>query len=96
MQHNEDWEIVKHGTWLYAGQVICGLRILKHGWHYGSGDYEDEKSIRDDREGEFYYVEYGSPTNPTEYKAGGGCFTSLEEAMKSARSATHNTVSWSA
>jgi hypothetical protein len=96
MQRTEDWEMVRHGTWLYAGEAICSLRILKHGWYYGSGDSEDEESIREDREGEFYYVEYGSPTNPTEYKVGGGCFNSLEEAMKSVQEATRNTVSWSA
>src|SRR5215813_1213413 len=45
----EDWEVVKQGTWLYTDEIVCGLRILRHGWYYGSGDYEDEESIREDR-----------------------------------------------
>jgi hypothetical protein len=96
MRHTEDWEVVKEGKWFYAGEVICDLRILKHGWYFGSGDYENEESIRENREGEFYYVEYGSITKSTKYEAGGSCFNSLEEAMKSVQSATHNTVTWSA
>jgi hypothetical protein len=91
---SEDWEVVKQGTWLYADEIVCGLRILRHGWYYGSGDYEDEESIREDREGEFYYIEYASPTNPTEYKAGGGGYESLKEATAAAILATHGTISW--
>jgi hypothetical protein len=72
----------------------CELRILRHGWYYGSGDYEDEEYTREDREGEFYYIEYGSPINPTENKSRAGGYESLEEAMRAANLATHGTVSW--
>jgi len=91
---SEDWEVVKQGTWLYANEIVCDLRILKHGWNYGSGDYEDEEDIREDHEGEFYYVEYSSPANPTEYRSRAGGYNSLEEAMKAATSATHGAISW--
>jgi hypothetical protein len=91
---SEDWEVVKQGTWLYADEIVCGLRILRHGWNYGSGDYEDEENIREDREGEFYYVEYGSPTNPTEYKTRIGGYKSLEEAVTATILATHGSISW--
>jgi hypothetical protein len=90
----EDWQVIKQGTWLYAGETACDLRILKHGWNYGSGDDADEKDIREDREGEFYYIEYGSPTKPTEYKTRHGGYETLEEAMTAAISATHGTISW--
>jgi len=53
---SEDWEVVKQGTWLYANEIVCDLRILKHGWNYGSGYYEDEEDIREDitlRSGQF-------------------------------------------
>jgi hypothetical protein len=91
---SEDWEVVKQGTWLYANEIVCDLRILRHCWNYGSGDYEDEKDIREDQAGEFYYIEYGSPTNPTEYKSRAGSYESLEEAMSAATLAAHGTISW--
>jgi hypothetical protein len=91
---SEDWEVVKQGTWLYAGEIVCELRILRHGWNYGSGDYEDEEDVREDKEGEFYYIEYASPTNSTEYKTRAGGYESLEEAMTAATLATHGTISW--
>jgi hypothetical protein len=91
---SKDWEVVKLGTWLYADEIVCELRILRHGRYYGSGDHEDEENIREDREGEFYYIEYGSPTNPTEFKTRVGGYESLEEAMTAATLATHRAISW--
>jgi hypothetical protein len=91
---SDDWEVVKQGTWLYANEIVCDLRILKHGWNYGSGDYEDEEDVREDQEGEFFYIEYDSPTNSTDYKTRVGGYESLEEAMTAALLATHGTVSW--
>jgi hypothetical protein len=49
----DGWTVIKEGTWLYAGEVTCDIRIPKHDWCYGTGDYEDEPEIRDDRQGEF-------------------------------------------
>jgi hypothetical protein len=90
----EDWEVIKQGTWPHADEIVCDLRILRHGWNYGSGDDGDEKDIREDQEGEFYYIEYGSPTNPTEYKTRVGGYESLEEAMTAVTVATHGAISW--
>ncbi len=94
MNHTE-WEIVKLGTWLYAGEIVCDIRILKHGWRYGSGDYEDELQVREDKQGEFYYIQYGSTVERGIFSGHGGCYNSLEEAMNIAYSATHGTVVWS-
>ncbi len=91
---SDDWEIIKDGTWLYAGEVTCRIFILKHGWRYGSADYEDPEELSEDKEGEFYYVEYCSVPNPLEYKIKFGDFTSLAEAIELARTETHNTVKW--
>ena len=90
----EDWEVVKQGTWLYENGIVCELRILRHGWNYGSGDYEDEENIREDQEGEFYYIEYGSPRGTIEYKTSFGGYKSLEEAMTAAALATRGAISW--
>lgn len=94
MAYFDDWEEVKRGSWLYAGEVRCKVRILKGNIRYGSGDYEDPPEIRDDQEGEFYAIEYTSPAHTGGYKAGGGTCLSLEEAMQHVVIATHGTVDW--
>jgi hypothetical protein len=91
---NEDWEIIKQGTWLYSGEVVCDVRIVKHGWRYGSGDYEDDPEVREDTQGEFYYVQYGSTTDRGVFYEPGFCFNSLEEAINDAYSQTLGTVRW--
>jgi hypothetical protein len=90
----EDWHIIKQGTWLYAGQVVCDIRIVKHHWRYGSGDYEDNPEDREDRQGEFYYIQYGSTIERGIYPGHGVCCDSLEEAIKQANSQTQDTVRW--
>jgi hypothetical protein len=90
----EDWQAVKTGTWLYPNEVPCLVSILKHGWSYGSGDYEDEPEIRDDREGEFYYIEYHAPKHTGESKSRVGAFDSLDEAVQAAVLASNGSVKW--
>ena len=89
-----DGEVVKQGTCLYADEVICDIRILKHGWCYGSGDYEDPPAVREDRQGEFFYIQFGSIVKRGEYPSSRGCHESLAEALNAAESATHGTVKW--
>ena len=90
----EEYEIVKQGTWLYAGEVVCDLRVVKSAYRYGSGDYEDEPAVREDEPGEFYYVQYGSTARRGSYPAASRCCASIEEALDEARTATHGTVVW--
>jgi hypothetical protein len=92
--NSEGWDIIKWGTWRYAGEVPCNLRIVKHGWRYGTGDCEDEEDISEDREGEFYYIEFASPDAPTDFKARSPAFSSLGEAIEVAQSQTNGTISW--
>jgi hypothetical protein len=89
-----DWQVVKTGTWLYAGEVPCTVSILKHGWAYGTGDYEDEPEDRDDREGEFSYVEYHAPNHTGESRSRIGAFDLLDEAVQAAVLAGNGTVKW--
>lgn len=89
-----DWIIIKQGTWLYAGEVVCDIRILKHGWFYGSGDYEDEEGVREDRPGEYYYIEYSAAGERGVYRGPHGGYASLEEALWEAAVSTHQTVRW--
>ena len=92
--NTDGWEIVKEGTWLYAGEITCRILLLKHGWMYGSGDYEDPEELREDHEGEFYYVQYCSPPIPNESKSTCGGFTELEKAIEFAHNGSNGTVSW--
>jgi hypothetical protein len=85
------WEIAKSGAWLYANEIPCSVVILKHGWSYGSGDYEDEP---EDREGEFYYVEFHAPKHTGESKSRIGAFDSLDEAVQVAVMATNGSLKW--
>jgi hypothetical protein len=89
-----DGQVVKQGTWLYAGEVVCDVRIVKHDWRYGTGDYEDPPDVREDLQGEFYDLEFGSPVKRGEYLSGGGSHLSLAEAVSEAEAATHGTVRW--
>lgn len=89
-----DGQVLKQGTWLYAGEVVCDIRIVKHDWRYGTGDYEDPPEVREDQQGEFYYLEFGSAVKRGEYPSRGGCHYSLSEAVREADAATHGTVRW--
>jgi hypothetical protein len=89
-----DWEIVKEGTALYADEVVYSVHILKHGWSYGSGDYEDEPEVQEDREGEFYYIRFKLPQHMGRYSGLEGAYSSFEEAIQRVAIATSGTVTW--
>ena len=79
-----DGPVLKQGIWLYAGVVMCDIRIVKHNWRYGTGDYEDPPEMREDLQGEFYNLEFGSPVKRGGYPSRGGCHLSLAEAVSEA------------
>lgn len=85
--------ILKQGTWLYDGEVICDLRIVRHDWYYASGDYEDPPEVREDRQVEFYYLEFAPPLKRGEFQ-GGGCYESIAEALRDSARLTNGTVKW--
>jgi hypothetical protein len=74
--------VVKTGTWLYDGQVVCDVRIVYSPIRFGSGDPVDPPE--DDEERPSYYVEYGGPQQRHAFVGGGGCFDSLEDAVRGA------------
>ena len=88
--------VVKRGTFLYAGAVVCEIRIFKTDLRPGTGGFQDPPEWRDDQEGEYYTIQYGSTTASGEFNAGGGWFASLEEAMHHAREAvgTNGGLNW--
>jgi hypothetical protein len=78
-------KVVKTGTYLYAGEVVCDLRIVYRPTRWGSGDHEDPPEIANDLDCDSYYVEYGGTTQRGAFVSGGGCFDTLEEAMRQAQ-----------
>lgn len=91
---NEKKEIIKKGTFLYDGSVTTDIQIVKTNIRYCSGDYEDEPDYRDDVEGEFFNIEFGSTTEREKFVSGSLSHTSLEEAVFEAEKATNFTVTW--
>ena len=85
--------VVKSGTYLYAGSVLCDLRIILRPVRYGTGDHEDPPELANDQEQETYYLEYGGTDARGVFVAGGGAFDTLEAAMRHAE-ATAQDVTW--
>jgi len=63
---------------------------------FGSGDHADPIAIRDDREVDTFYVEYGSTTQRGVFNAGGRGYPSVAEATAAAEVALGvGAVKWS-
>lgn len=88
--------IVKQGTFLYAGAVQCDIRIVLSPVFFGSGDYEDEDEVREDRNEPTFYVEYGSTTERGIFNSRGGGFLSLDSAVAAAEASLggNGSVTW--
>ncbi len=86
--------VVRRGTWLYDGVVEREVRILVSPKYYGSGDFEDEPEIADDRDQETFVVEYQTLDLSETKFAGGGQYGSLVEAMESAESVLAGRIRW--
>lgn len=62
--------VVKRGTFLYDGSVLCGIQIVQTDFSPGSGDYEDEPESRDDKHGTFYEVQMQAAGGDGRYSSG--------------------------
>lgn len=76
------------GTWVYDGLVQKEIHILKTNFKPGTGDYEDEKSIRDDQFGTFYGIHLGEFTE--DIKIIGMVYDTIEEAKEYAENVCQN------
>ena len=66
MPVTDDWPILRKGTWLYAGITPVAVRVLLNSGTWGTGDYEDEESVREGEKVECYFLAYemaGAPGN---------------------------------
>lgn len=88
--------VVKKGTFLYDGTVLCDLRIVRSQVRPGSGDWEDPPELANDKEGEFFFVQYGSTTERGHFNSSAGGGETIEEAIAKAESAPGigKTVRW--
>jgi hypothetical protein len=89
-------EIVRRGTFLYAGVKETEVQIVRSPIRFGTGDYEDPPEISDDVQIATYYIEYGSTSEKGVFHAGGGGFGSAEEATSAAAAAVGESLVWSA
>lgn len=72
--------VVKAGTFLRDGTVVCDVRIARVPFRPGSGDSEDPPEDRDDQPGMWFHVEYGSTAQRGIFNAGDGYHRTVEAA----------------
>jgi hypothetical protein len=87
-------EAVKRGTWLYAGNIPCEVRIVRHHTLYGSGDYEDPPEIAEEREVECFYIFYHTPAGEPTWVGRGAALT-LSDAVAKAEKILGAGLTWS-
>lgn len=94
--------VVRHGTWLYDGQVERPVRILRQNWDYYYEEAYDLDPPDLNDEGHAYYVVYGAPQPPAPddprrhakwVSRSRTCLT-LEEAIELAERAVGSGIDW--
>ncbi len=94
MKASETEQIVREGTFLYDGERLCKVRIVRVGFRPGSGDHEDPEELREDQHGTFYRIDY-APPRCDRFGAGGGYQTTLEAAVQAVEGSVAG-VEWQA
>ncbi len=87
-------DLVLRGSWLYSGTVPCEIKIVCQNVAYGTGDYEDDPEMAEDKEGLFFYILFQAAGSPGEFKSMVGPFDTLESAKDHCFITTHGTVKW--
>jgi hypothetical protein len=85
--------VTLRGTWLYDGSVDAEVVVCVSPIGFGSGDHEDDPETANDRPATWFYVWWGTPGQPGEFKSGVGPFASMDAAAKYAE-ATAQSVRW--
>lgn len=84
---------VKVGAWLYNGSVSSQVMVVHRDVRFGTGDYEDEVSVREDVPGDTFEVLYAVAGDPSQL-AGGGQFDALADALAAAGAACGPSLAW--
>lgn len=90
----DDGQIVCTGTWLYDDRIKTGVAIQRMQILYGSGDYEDEPEIGDDKEIENFYIWFSTAGSFIDFRNGAGCRLSLDEAKTEAERLVGQIIKW--
>ena len=56
--------MVREGVWLYASEVPVRVRVLSSPETWGTGDYEDEKHVREGQAIPCFFVVYEAAGSP--------------------------------
>ncbi len=86
--------LVGTGTWLYSGSVQCVVRVIESNVAFGTGAYEDEAELAEDRLERCFYVEWAPHDDPTGVSSTTGPFSTLDDAQAHVQLASNATVSW--
>lgn len=86
----ENYVVLKQGTWLYGGEVVCGVRIVKCDTLLG----EDDAGALEEVPGEFYCFQFSSVNERCDFRGLGPCFLTLADALSQADVLTSGTVTW--
>jgi hypothetical protein len=71
---------VAEGTWLYSGSVPTAVRVLESDVAFGTGDYEDEPEVAEDKPGVCFYVEWEPAGGGSSGGSVTGPFATIDEA----------------
>jgi hypothetical protein len=93
MNIQED-KVVATGEWLYDGIVPRKVVVVREDVWPGSGDYEDPHEIAEDRNVTCFSVWFESPGQAMEFKAGGGYYATIDEAITASESKLSGPVKW--
>lgn len=86
MPITDNWPIVRSGIWLYAGVSPVAVRVLLSSETWGTGDCEDEESIREGSATECYFLAYEMAAAPGNFCNLVPNLPTLEEAVACAES----------
>jgi hypothetical protein len=84
---------LKVGEWMYDGRIPLAVRVLKSDTLYGSGDYEDDRDVCNDRAVECYYLEL-QVAGDDRWGSMSGAFLSLEDIERFGRDCLGNSLRW--
>ena len=86
--------VLKSGTWLYADEVICDVRIIVQDWDYYFEEGFDLHPPDLNENAQAYYVQFGSPVERNAFGQRSRTCLSLEEAVKLAQEMSPSPIAW--
>lgn len=82
----DELQIVKEGTFLYDGTILCGVRIVLRQTRAGFGDLDDSPDIREDLDIPTFCVGVTSTVDFNSYNDNFTGYDSLDEAVNAVAS----------